>query len=84
MSSKEPVHLMTAESFSLEVERRVKNDPITGSYIEETTALIEELQMEPAEGKEFISVTLRDKIQAEAERRGLLKERNKTTNLMQL
>lgn len=83
-SSKEPVQLMTAESFSIEIEKRVIADPICGSYIEETAALIEELQMDPSEGKEFISPTLRAKIEAEAERRGMLKERNNSTNLLTL
>lgn len=71
---------LTPESFALEVERRIQSGQET-SYIEATSTMIEELDCEPEEVKHLLSDTLIKKIEAEASKRGFLKEKHNTSDL---
>lgn len=74
--------IMTPEGFSIEVERRVREDGEEGSYIEQTTIYLEELGLDAdSDGIKLISQSLKDKIQREAEDKNLLKVKNTTTRL---
>lgn len=74
--------LPTPEEFSLEVERRTWEDKDEDSYIHHTAQYIEELGLEPEEGKRLISPSLLDKIKGEAMLMRLLKERNTTSSVV--
>ena len=76
------VTLPSAEEFSLEVENRVWSDKEEISYLYHTSKYIEELGIEPEEGKKLISPSLFDKIKNEAMEERLLKERKTTSEVL--
>lgn len=77
-----PVAIPSSEEFSLEVESRAWSDKDEDSYIYHTTQYIEELGLEPEDGKKLISPSLFDKIKNEAMQLRLLKERNTTSSVI--
>ncbi|BAU40093.1 hypothetical protein [Ralstonia phage RSP15] len=72
-------NMVTRENFAELVERRVELNE--SSYIEETSALLEELDLEPEDGLYLISKTLLDRIRTEAITTNRLKEKFKTNTL---
>lgn len=74
---------MTSEQFSDEIERRVSEHLVDG-YIEAITDYINELDQDPEDMKHLISPTLIGKLEAEAYRRGFLKDKQNTINLMEM
>lgn len=79
-SDQTPQQPYTIESFALEVEQMVASGKYDG-YIECTSILIEKMDCEPEEVKHLLSPTLIMKIEAEASKSGLLKERHRTSDL---
>lgn len=73
--------VMTAERFSLEVERRFREEGKDASYISVTAALFEEMDIDAIDGKSLISKSLLDKIENEAQEKNLLKEKASTSRL---
>jgi hypothetical protein len=74
-------NVMTPEKFSLEVERRFHETNKEFTYLEIAAELMEEIGVDPEDGKPLVTETLRDKIYAESLNRNLLKEKNTTINL---
>lgn len=77
------MNIPSAEKFSLEVEGRFIAEGENASYIDITTAYLEELDIEPSDAASLISKSLYDKIKVEATNRHMLKERNTTVSLFQ-
>lgn len=77
----ENTKLPSPEEFSIEVENRTWSDKDEDSYIYHTTKYIEELGIDPEDGKKLISPSLLDKIKNEAMNMKMLKERNTTSSL---
>ncbi len=77
----EPV--LNSESFAMEVERRIFNGE-DDSYISATADLIEDMDCEPEEVLHLLSKTLIAKIEAEAHRKGYMKEKIDTVDLSAL
>lgn len=73
--------VMTPEKFSLEVERRVREEGEAGSYIAATSEYFEELDVDAEDGLKLISPTLLDKIKNEALDKNLLKEKRSTSSI---
>lgn len=74
--------IMTSETFSLEVERRYAGDPDPQKlYLTHASDYMEELGIDPSDGKKLISLALLDKIQHEALTRNLLKVKPTTYSL---
>ena len=73
--------VMTAERFSLEVERRFREEGKDASYISVTASLFEEMDIDAIDGKSLISKSLIDKIENEAQEKNLLKEKASTSRL---
>jgi hypothetical protein len=73
--------VMSAERFSLEVERRFVAEGRDASYISITAAFLDELDIDACDGKGLIGKSLFDKIENEAQEKNLLKEKSKTSRL---
>lgn len=74
--------IMTSETFSLEVERRYAEDPDPQKlYLTHSSDFMEELGIDPGDGKKLLSLALLDKIRHEALTRNLLKEKPTTYSL---
>lgn len=78
----EMANVLTAEKFSLEIERRRYESDDMLSYLELTTEYLEELGIDPDDGKPLISKTLLEKIYSEALDNNLLKEKSSTFKLV--
>jgi hypothetical protein len=74
---------MTSELFSEEIERRISSGE-EESYIEAIASYIEDLDQDASDMKHFISPTLIGKIEAEARKRGMLKEKHTTSDLTKM
>lgn len=74
-------NIPTQESFSLRVEEMVAREGEYGSYIESTSELMEELDLDPVDAKHLLSQTLIDKITHEAMSNNLLKVKNTTSSV---
>lgn len=72
-------NVATSDNFAELVERRVIENET--SYIEETSALMEELDIEPEDGIHLISKPLMEKIRVEAIKTNRLKEKFNTTTI---
>lgn len=76
-------NVISPEKFSVEVEQRFVDEGPSASYIEITAMYLEELGIDADEGKHLISKALLDKIQTEALRRNMLKDKNTTVSLVE-
>jgi hypothetical protein len=75
--------VMTTELFSDEIERRI-NSGEDDSYIEAVARFIEELDQDASDMVQYLSPTLVGKIQAEALKRGMMKEKNRSASLLDM
>jgi hypothetical protein len=73
---------ITQEEFSIEVESRAWSDKNDCSYIYHAAKYIDELDLDPEDGKALISPSLLDKIKNEAMSMRLLKERVTTSSVL--
>ncbi len=75
--------VLNSESFAMEVERRILHGE-DDSYISATADLIEDMDCEPEEVLHLLSKTLIAKIEAEAHRKGYMKEKINSVDLTAL
>lgn len=76
------VNVMTAEKFSLEVERRYVELRGELTLLDIASSYLEELGIDPEDGKPLISKSLLDKLYDEALLLNLLKEKSNTIKLL--
>ena len=68
--------MMTRQKFSKNIERVVKTKRI--SYLEAIIVVCEESGLEPEDVKKYISPAIRTKMEAEAIKLNLMKEKNRS------
>lgn len=74
--------IYTPESFSLEVEQVFLKEKGRLTYLEIASDLMAENGIDPEDGGNMISPTLKEKIRAQSRERNLLKEKTRTTKLV--